>query len=670
MSRRRIGEVMVDLKLLTPPQVEHVLGELRTRERGRFGELALELGLVDEEGLARAVAEQFQLRMVPADKVGRISIAPDVLRLLPPELIRDEQVVPTFFDDSRKVLSLLVIDPTRIPGLKRAQQLTRAQRLRLFVTSRSALIELIDQLVPAPLAAAASAAPARDDRPRVTAVLETNIKRLGALRHLAEVEGEAVEIVDDPDQITALVEAGTCDRVVHRDALSGQVDPYVGAWRRVTPGLRVMAVPGFGPAHLPAVPYGAARDFFLGILEFALLAGETQQVGLRARIRRLSALAGELAREQGLSEEQVDAVSVAALFFHLEKLTAMAGSLGDTPQEGVDTGRFATAMGILEPHRPPYPLLPLFQALDRRLAAPTLPADHLGAELLFTVSRVVDAGPQATTDAAEILDGDGAQYDPGVLAALSRVLRREQLRAQLSGSGGDARRLVLIAERDAAQVTALETRLARANYEVDVVADGQDALTRARARKPAALIANLRLRRLDGLSLLMDLKQDPDTAGIAVFLLTDHSGPRDIARGLDLGAEDVLEKPVNLSVLMARLRRAVARAEPVGGDAGVSGQLSELSLADLIQTLSLGGRTAEVSLSGGAHRGLVYLAEGQVVHATHGNEAGEEAFFALLLWDEGRFAVRFGAASPPPNVTRKTDFLLLEGLRRIDEARR
>ena len=111
--------------------------------------------------------------------------------------------------------------------------------------------------------------------------------------------------------------------------------------------------------------------------------------------------------------------------------------------------------------------------------------------------------------------------------------------------------------------------------------------------------------------------------------------------------------------------------------AGMSGRLEQLSLVDVVQLLSTGQRSGvvEVSVDGAASSraaapALIGLNRGQVVFARFGNDVGEDALFALLASSRGAFAVRFEKVAPATNIQRSTTFLLLEHLRRLDEAAR
>ena len=213
----------MELGLLRPQQVEQALSVLRERERGRFGELVLEMEWIDADGLARSLAHQFRVTALPGDRVARLGVGADVMDLLPAAFMRDNVLIPTWFDPERRALSLLVTDPSDVVVLKRAQEYARASQMRLFVSTREAISDLLDRSLPN--------APSSDfsnitvTGPRFvapppgeggTVVLETDPGRLAALRRLEGIEGGGTEYVSDPEQVTALLEAGAADRVVHR----------------------------------------------------------------------------------------------------------------------------------------------------------------------------------------------------------------------------------------------------------------------------------------------------------------------------------------------------------------------------------------------------------------------------------------------------------------------
>jgi CheY-like chemotaxis protein len=623
--------------------------------------------------------------MVPEDRVERLKINPEAVSRLPPSLIRERLVVPTFLDEQQNMLSLLVADPTDLPALKAAQEFAGAERLRLFIATRSSLERLVNQLVPdeAPIKtppppaamtpmmtpSPAAESGAREEATRRAVILETDPNRLRLLQELNQVEAADAAFATEPAQVTRLLEDEDFDRVFHRVELNELAGRHHEAWRKVRPGVQIIEVSGYAPTSAPPAAREGTRDFLLKLVEFALLAGETKNMDARARTRRVTHLAREVARVRELSADRAEALILCALFLYLDQLSIVSGMVGDRTTDATQTRRFELPLAVMDPLEPPYPVQDIFTALERRLVDPNAPRHEPVAELLFTLKAVVEAGAGDIADAGTLLGDKAERHDPEVLTVISTVLRREQLIGRLAreGSGESGGATIVIAEREAALVTALESRLAQAGYEVIAVADGEAALQRARTLKPSAVIANQRLPRRDGLSLLLELKRDEETNTIPVIILTDRADAGAVTRGLDFGAEDVLEKPVNLQVLMARLRKVAGRPKRARSS-GIVGRLADLSLLDLLQTLHLGSKDAEVVITAPAGRGGINLYEGQIVAARYDRLQGEDALFALVGLRDGLFEVRFGAQPPVPNIGMPTEPLMLEAARRLDEA--
>jgi len=99
------------------------------------------------------------------------------------------------------------------------------------------------------------------------------------------------------------------------------------------------------------------------------------------------------------------------------------------------------------------------------------------------------------------------------------------------------------------------------------------------------------------------------------------------------------------------------------------GSLSELHLPDIIQLVSVSGKTGVFRLTDGAHQGNIWLHEGRIVHAEHDDLSGEEAVYALAIWRTGEFRVEAGVPSPRQSIQKSNTNLLMEAARRLDEWR-
>ncbi|MDN8618660.1 winged helix-turn-helix domain-containing protein [Variovorax ginsengisoli] len=117
---------------------------------------------------------------------------------------------------------------------------------------------------------------------------------------------------------------------------------------------------------------------------------------------------------------------------------------------------------------------------------------------------------------------------------------------------------ILLAEDDPLLGDGLRAGLRQLDFQVDWVRDGEAAERELRAEPYAAAVLDLGLPLKDGLPVLAAVRQ----AGIKlpILVLTARDGVPDRIRGLDVGADDYVVKPVDLHELAARLRALIRRA--------------------------------------------------------------------------------------------------------------
>ena len=103
---------------------------------------------------------------------------------------------------------------------------------------------------------------------------------------------------------------------------------------------------------------------------------------------------------------------------------------------------------------------------------------------------------------------------------------------------------------------------------------------------------------------------------------------------------------------------------------GVGGSLTEMGLPDIVQVLWHGRKTGSLKIRSGTEQGEIHFVEGNVYNAMWGKLRGEEAFYAMLTLTEGDFSMDPGFKAPQQLVQASPEALLLEGMRRLDEAGR
>lgn len=112
---------------------------------------------------------------------------------------------------------------------------------------------------------------------------------------------------------------------------------------------------------------------------------------------------------------------------------------------------------------------------------------------------------------------------------------------------------ILIAEDSATQAMQLQSTLEERGYKVVVAGDGEQALAAARRSRPAVIVSDVVMPKLDGYGLCAAIKADDGLKEIPVILVTTLTDPEDVIRGLESGADNFLRKPVDQQYLLSRI---------------------------------------------------------------------------------------------------------------------
>jgi len=118
---------------------------------------------------------------------------------------------------------------------------------------------------------------------------------------------------------------------------------------------------------------------------------------------------------------------------------------------------------------------------------------------------------------------------------------------------------VLVVEDEDAIRELVAYHLEAAGFTALQAADGEEALRIARAETPQLIVLDLMLPKLDGVSVLRELRRD---SRVPVIMLTARTEEADRIRGLELGADDYIGKPFSPRELVARVKAVLRRTEP------------------------------------------------------------------------------------------------------------
>lgn len=368
--------------------------------------------------------------------------------------------------------------------------------------------------------------------------------------------------------------------------------------------------------------------------------------------------------------------------------------------------------------------LPQTYALARRLLPLALDAGNL----VLAVADPFDT--KVIDEVKDLVHALGVDVRVAARAALTQATLKafaDLHGATVTQSG--PRILLGIQDDDKAQT--LGARLVQEGMQVEHVVDGATARSIVQTRPPDAVICTWDLPGVDGQGVLLAARNNEKTNELPVFIIGPRSDDDLMAKVLDLGADDYFGEPVRPDVVVAKLRRAVGKAQgrpsqpptpvappaapppvqslppalprkppapppttaPLGEDfafddlpdlppefdnqpapevaampTGVMGTLRQMSLPEIVQSLEMGRKTAIVDVvPQDGEKGAIGFEGGAVRFAACGELLGDAAFFALMRHKEGFFRIHYGDAPKSLNIDAPTTYLLLEAMRLMDE---
>lgn len=113
---------------------------------------------------------------------------------------------------------------------------------------------------------------------------------------------------------------------------------------------------------------------------------------------------------------------------------------------------------------------------------------------------------------------------------------------------------VLVCDDEPYIVESVSYVVRKAGYEVAVAEDGMEALTAARRERPDLIFLDIMMPRLSGQEVCRQLKQDPDTQGAYIVMLTARGQEEDERRAMEMGADEFMTKPFSPRKMRAKLQ--------------------------------------------------------------------------------------------------------------------
>jgi len=197
-------------------------------------------------------------------------------------------------------------------------------------------------------------------------------------------------------------------------------------------------------------------------------------------------------------------------------------------------------------------------------------------------------------------------------------------------------------------------------YEVIIANNGGEALSLLKKNRIDLVISDIRMPDINGLDLLVKIKKEyPQTK---VIIMTAY-GSSDVQKEANRrGSLYYVEKPFEISEIRRIIIDLIVKRK------GFRGKVFGLQLTDVIQMNCLSRLTTALVITRDGEKGVIYLNEGEIIHAECGEEKGADAFYRILSWQEGEFVSNIGSMPPVQTIYQNWEHLLVEAMRRNDDS--
>ncbi|MCK9581012.1 MAG: response regulator, partial [Methanoregula sp.] len=125
---------------------------------------------------------------------------------------------------------------------------------------------------------------------------------------------------------------------------------------------------------------------------------------------------------------------------------------------------------------------------------------------------------------------------------------------------------ILVVEDSRTQAEYLGHILNTRGFPFILAENGRIALERIAAEKPSLILTDILMPEIDGYDLCRNVRQNPDTAGIPIILVTQLFDPADVLKGLEAGADNFIIKPFDAEMVFSRISEALLDAQDIETD--------------------------------------------------------------------------------------------------------
>ncbi|MBN2466664.1 MAG: DUF4388 domain-containing protein [Deltaproteobacteria bacterium] len=657
---KKIGEILIELGFITEEQLRAALNHQKTNDHGKkIGEILVELGFVHELDLLKCLSGLFKIRYTSSEKLSHLSIPQWMLDIIPADFAEKHHVLPFFCYDKSKILSVVVSDPQDQELLKLIRKVSGYHEVERYLALESA----------------------------IKASIAKHYKTGGT----ATKKGEPGPTTGQPHAVASFVPKGQenlDDRYIASPEVPLDERTLLKKRPQEIPPDRIERLMGSGGGKerlADRVSAGSlmSDDTFIEVLNIVVNVLEMYRGGdFKGHSAQVAKMAKEMSVDLGLRPHETYCNVVAAYLHdccmnapaHLTLLQYNAEKTGELLQK-----YSKAAARLFEKARLPEEVYATLAHTFERFDGKGYPDGvkgteiPLGARMIAVVDAFVHlvsfekrgADNPYKSSFAEIKLLGKKYFDPALIDVLENVA--------IDYFVDERSARVVVVDSDPGELGRLSRILKRSGILTYLSKDTDEAAHFLENAPVNLVISETTIHPMDGFSFCSSVKaKHPD---VYFLFLSEHHDAVTVGSGFDAGADDFITKPYNPDILIAKIQNAIKlatrkeeeSAERALHKKGLTGNLTEIKVIDLIQMLSGSRKTGALKLFKEEESGILYFEDGQIVSARYNDDDGVKAFNRLVRWEHGLFILDPDAELPAQEIFEKTEGLLMEALRIWDE---
>jgi len=532
-------------KKITTEQVTELRG------RPSLFDLILRENLITEDELAKTIADCLDLSWIPRGRLKALKISDRAVKLLPGQVMREQNILPFFHDPEKKQVSVLIDGCSDFQKNPDFLEISQNIQIQFYVAGRATLQKLIDAKL-----RTRESSPTTGESP---ALVQNTAERLNTL----SIGGQRVLLLDNQmhnrEAVIKLFKRNENSLVIASELSEAlakiRKERFDYLWiNRSLIGdeleFELLALKQNANAEIryydqlanelfeESIPYRKFSEFFNRVIQDFLTAGAPFAKTKAEALANFALRVAETATENRRVQDQVYA---SVLFWKWEHLTGNAGTSINLFDNICRLRHVFDCIGERFDGRGPLGLR------DRQIP--------LASRLITALSLVDTIHPDHAMPWTETELNDlkrkfdhysGKHLDPQIVSRILEFLRPQQKTKSAK---------IAIVDFDSAYSKNLAAHLSNISSETKIYADGLAALSGIKKDKPDLIISEVLLAKLDGFSLCARLQADQLLKSIPLVFLSESTTPEHSTKAIQLGAADFISKSSEPQFIIAKLER-------------------------------------------------------------------------------------------------------------------